>query len=798
MSDNFDIHQTFTEADSDVATPLVLYRGATVAGRYTLVECLGRGGMGEAWLAEQIVERKHESEVAPRFVLKIVPGDVQNDVVEMDKVRESYLRIVGLKHANICTLHPLERDDRLGYVLVMEYVPGTTLRQHVRAKPGNKLDLDEVVRLLMPVAEALDYAHKKKVIHRDIKPANIMVMPDGETQIIDFGLAAQIRTSMSQVSKVRMSTSGTLPYMAPEQWMGELQDARTDQYALGVVAYELLAGRLPFESAEQFALGFQVMNKPVPKIGELVDSVNEALAKAMAKTRNERFESCREFVMALSAKHEKRPVRNDVPTQTPSSTKQSPPSAVRTANSAGSPLKPPNSPQQKTSSTTYTQYDKHNVSIRDSQGNFPLHNAVFRKSADEVKAIIEAGAKLGAKNSEGKTALHVAVQQSDEHCLSILLDKGANVNAVDNDRNTPLLYATSKAIVDKLIKCGADVNFQTRQRDTPLHLAVAAKDSQRVETILKLGADPNRLNNNGKTPLHVALNSFEPIKVKEIITLLLEYRADINFSESYETPFSCLVRTVLHCPLLLDIFRLFIKTGAKLDKRTENHFMNWALGSSPDISPLLKIEQGITCEVLSGIVLLGYENHKKQPFLHLAVARGADILVKQLLEMEVDVNSRDGRRKTPLDYGCDTIISRDKNSKLLEMLLQHGANPNCDYDKEPPLQRLIMHGRVEATELMLKHGADLNAARKTNFGFSGFGVGCSALHAAIASSYLLKKNGEIDIVCRIIELLFKYGARPDKTALNQCRHSLIPTQIRRLIRKHSGISGMIDSWRYRK
>ncbi len=299
---NADIYRTFTENHKDEGpsfAPTTLVGGTTVARKYVLIKCLGRGGMGEAWLAEQIVERKYKHEIIPRFVLKIIPGEVQSDAVEMDKVRESYLRIVGLKHANICTLHPLERDERLGYVLVMEYIPGSTLRQYVHAKPGKRLEPAEVVRLLMPVAEALDYAHKKKVIHRDIKPANIMVTPEGETQIIDFDLAAQIRTSMTQVSKVRMSTSGTLPYMAPEQWKGEYQDAKTDQYALGVVTYELLSGRLPFESHEPSILPAQVINLPVPPIRGISDALNAVLVQSLAKNREDRFENCREFIRNL-------------------------------------------------------------------------------------------------------------------------------------------------------------------------------------------------------------------------------------------------------------------------------------------------------------------------------------------------------------------------------------------------------------------------------------------------------------------------------------------------------------------
>ena len=269
-----------------------------IANEYVLLKCLGQGGMGQAWLAEQIGVRQHEDEDVPRFVLKIVPRDVQNDSIEMERVRTSYLQHVRLKHPNICTLHPLKQDDRFGWVLVMEYVPGVTLRQYLHDKPEKKLTQAEVVELLTPIANALDEAHKMGIMHRDIKPANIMVMPDGVPQIIDFGLAVQIRNSMSMVSK-KPGTSGTTYYMAPEQWDDEHQDAKTDQYSLGVVAYELLSGRLPFRADNDRILYIHVTSKPMPPIADLPDTVNAALAKALAKERKGRFESCAAFVEAL-------------------------------------------------------------------------------------------------------------------------------------------------------------------------------------------------------------------------------------------------------------------------------------------------------------------------------------------------------------------------------------------------------------------------------------------------------------------------------------------------------------------
>ena len=138
-------------------------------------------------------------------------------------------------------------------------------------------------------------------MHRDIKPENIMVCPEsGDVQVVDFGLAAQIRTSMSQISRVKMEVGGTPPYMAPEQWMGRYQDGRTDGYALAVVAYQLIAGQLPFDAEEFHAMYHCALNEPMPELEDHPAAVNEVLAKGMAKAPGNRYPSCQHFVEALA------------------------------------------------------------------------------------------------------------------------------------------------------------------------------------------------------------------------------------------------------------------------------------------------------------------------------------------------------------------------------------------------------------------------------------------------------------------------------------------------------------------
>jgi serine/threonine protein kinase len=186
----------------------------------------------------------------------------------------------------------------------MKYVDGVPLDEYKRKyiEKHGKMPFADTVQMLWGIAKGLDYAHEKKVIHRDIKPQNIMVGKTDGVQIIDFGLAAEIRTSLVKFSEVQMDVAGTRPYMAPEQWQGKFQDARTDQYALAVTAYEMFAGHVPFIGSDVSILRECVLHDEPEPIKGIPEHVTAALLKAMAKKREERFENCKTFIKAMAAK----------------------------------------------------------------------------------------------------------------------------------------------------------------------------------------------------------------------------------------------------------------------------------------------------------------------------------------------------------------------------------------------------------------------------------------------------------------------------------------------------------------
>ena len=293
-------HQPFDNRDGvptrvpDAELPGVAGPGVRI-GNFELQSLLGRGGMGEVW-------RAWDTKAERPVVLKLVPRELQRAAEEMARVRDTFRRVHALQHQHICPLYLLDEDPRFGWYLVMKFIDGQTLasyRATYVARHGS-FPIEHVVKVLRPVAEALDYAHRHKVIHRDIKPQNILVEGDAEdVQVVDFGLAAEIRTTVSRHTQVQMDTSGTRPYMAPEQWKGQIQDARTDQYALAVVAYELLAGHLPFECDDLEVLRLCVLNDPPEGIEGQSETVNRALLVGLGKRRQEQFESCVELVRAI-------------------------------------------------------------------------------------------------------------------------------------------------------------------------------------------------------------------------------------------------------------------------------------------------------------------------------------------------------------------------------------------------------------------------------------------------------------------------------------------------------------------
>ena len=197
--------------------------GDLIMNRYKVLAELGQGGMG-------VVYKCFDETAGIEVALKALPPELSHNTLEMEDIKDNFQLVHNLHHPNIASSNNLERDNSNGnYYLIMECCEGEDLRRWLKRKRKEcELKLEEVLPIIEQIADALDYAHRQKIIHRDIKPGNIMINSAGEIKVLDFGLAAQIHTSMTRVSMAYHGTSGTGPYMAPEQWRGRAQGAAAD------------------------------------------------------------------------------------------------------------------------------------------------------------------------------------------------------------------------------------------------------------------------------------------------------------------------------------------------------------------------------------------------------------------------------------------------------------------------------------------------------------------------------------------------------------------------------------------
>ena len=265
-----------------------------IAGRYEVRGELGKGGMG---IVYRCYDRKSGIDVA----LKTISPELAQSGWEMDEIRRNFQLVYNLHHPHIASYNTLESDEAGNCFLVMEFVDGEELRYFLRRKrKENEFTEALVIKLVKQIASALDYAHKKSIVHKDIKPANIMVDRNGEVKILDFGLAAQIHSSLSRVTNVQdKDTSGTMPYIAPEQWRGRSAREAADQYALAATVYEIFSGTPPFDSSDKEILRECAIKEIPDRLTGVSGAIADAVAKALSKEPQDRFPNCTAFAEAM-------------------------------------------------------------------------------------------------------------------------------------------------------------------------------------------------------------------------------------------------------------------------------------------------------------------------------------------------------------------------------------------------------------------------------------------------------------------------------------------------------------------
>lgn len=258
--------------------------------RYRLEGRLGAGGMSTVYLAvDSVLQRK--------VAVKLLAEHLAEDEAFVARFKREALAAARLTHPNVVQVYDSGIDDSRHYI-VMEYVPGRSVAQLLKEK--GRLDVDEAVDIVCQACEGLKYAHSKGIVHRDIKPGNLMIANDGTIKLADFGIAkAAEETRITQAGSV----VGTAAYLSPEQAHGEEAGVASDIYSLGVVTYQLLAGRLPYEysSLTELALKQQTQPlEPLPSLNDLVSpELDRAISRALARQPQNRFADAGEMAEAL-------------------------------------------------------------------------------------------------------------------------------------------------------------------------------------------------------------------------------------------------------------------------------------------------------------------------------------------------------------------------------------------------------------------------------------------------------------------------------------------------------------------
>jgi TolB-like protein/tetratricopeptide (TPR) repeat protein/predicted Ser/Thr protein kinase len=274
-----------------ITTKENLKKGTTLAGRYTIIEELGRGGMGVVYKAE-------DTKLKRTVALKFLPPELTH----VPEVHERFTReaqaAAALDHPNICTVYEFDRADETSFIS-MAYIEGQSLRKKLESGP---LEPDEALRIATQVAEGLQEAHQKGIVHRDIKSANIMVTNRAQAKIMDFGLARMTGTTLLTQEG---SAMGTIAYMSPEQARGEEVDHRTDIWSLGVVMYEMLTGKLPFKGEHEQAIVYAIRKdkpEPITDINpDIPVSIEQVVSKALEKDPHTRYQQPEELLDDLKS-----------------------------------------------------------------------------------------------------------------------------------------------------------------------------------------------------------------------------------------------------------------------------------------------------------------------------------------------------------------------------------------------------------------------------------------------------------------------------------------------------------------
>ena len=267
------------------------YIGKLLDNRYEIIERIGTGGMA-------VVYKGRDHRLNRLVAVKILKEELAQDAEFRRRFHDESQAVAMLSHPNIMAVYDVSHSTELDYI-VMELIDGITLKQYMQKK-GGKLAWREALHFITQIMKALSHAHSRGIIHRDIKPHNMMVLRDGSLKVADFGIA---RLTSAAQATLTQEALGSVHYISPEQARGSHIDARSDIYSAGVVLYEMITGRLPYEGESPVAVAIQHINSIPLSPREIDPEIPEALEaitmKAMASDVNQRYVSADAMLMDL-------------------------------------------------------------------------------------------------------------------------------------------------------------------------------------------------------------------------------------------------------------------------------------------------------------------------------------------------------------------------------------------------------------------------------------------------------------------------------------------------------------------
>ena len=256
-------------------------------GRYEILEKIGEGGMAIVYKAKDRLLNRY-------VAIKILRPEFTKDDQFIENFRKESQAAAGLSHPNIVNVYDVEKEGNINFI-VMELIDGKPLSQLIEEK--GKLNYKEAINITRQVASALSLAHKNQIIHRDVKPHNILITSSGTAKLADFGIARAV--SRASIEEGNDKIMGSVHYFSPEQARGAYVDERSDIYSLGIVLYEMLTGKVPFDGDNPISIALMHINDPIPPVKGIPPQLEKVIEKATDKYQSNRYKSADEMIEEL-------------------------------------------------------------------------------------------------------------------------------------------------------------------------------------------------------------------------------------------------------------------------------------------------------------------------------------------------------------------------------------------------------------------------------------------------------------------------------------------------------------------